>query len=180
MRRAVVDTNVLLVANRDHEDVSEECVITCIEAIDSLRRGGVTVIDDEWRILGEYTHKLNPRRGQPGAGDAFLKWLFQRRVDSRYVAEVTVTESADDWFEEFPDHTLQREFDPPDRKFIAVAAADAGNPPILQAADCKWLNWWQPLSIAGVHFRFVCPDDVGRFYSQKFPGQPRPEFPEDE
>ncbi|HSH56846.1 MAG TPA: hypothetical protein VK965_02695 [Halomonas sp.] len=180
MKRAVVDTNVLLVANQYHDDVSEECVITCIEAIDRLRRSGVTVIDDEWRILGEYQHKLDPSRGQPGAGDAFLKWLLQRQANPKHVAQVPVSETADEWFEEFPDHGLQHEFDPPDRKFIAVATADIGKPPILQAADCKWLNWWRPLMVAGVHFRFVCPDDVRRFYTQKFPDQPIPELPPDE
>ena len=180
MRRAVVDTNVLLVSNRDHAEISEECVITCIEALASLRQSGVTVIDDEWRILGEYQNKLNPNRGQKEPGDAFLKYLLRQQANPKHVAEVSVTESADDWFEEFPDHALQREFDPPDRKFIAVAAADAENPPILQAADCKWLNWWEPLSQAGVHFRFVCQDDVTRFYAQKFPNQTMPEFPPDE
>lgn len=179
MRRAVVDTNVLLVANHNHDDISEECVITCIEVINSLCQVGVTVIDDEWRILGEYQNKLNPSRGQPGPGDAFLKWLLQRQANPKHVAQVSVSETSDDWFEEFPDHTLQREFDPPDRKFIAVAAADPDKPPILQAADCKWLNWWQPLAEVGVRFCFVCPEDVKRFYRGKFDG-PVPELPEDD
>ncbi|ARS53548.1 hypothetical protein [Kushneria konosiri] len=180
MMRAVVDTNVLLVANRDHADISEECVIICIEALTNLRQAGITVIDDEWRILREYQNKLNPNRGQPGPGEVFLKHLLRHHNNAKHVAEVSVTVSAEDWFDEFPDQVLQHEFDPPDRKFIAVAAVDDGNPPILQAADCKWLNWWQPLATAGVHFRFVCPNDVERFYSQKFPSQSVPKFPPNE
>lgn len=179
MKRAVVDTNVLLVANHDHDDISEECVITCIEAIDRLRRGGVTVIDDDWRILGEYQHKLDPNHGQPGPGDVFLKHLLRHKANPKHVVQVPVNETANDWFHEFPDYALQGEFDPPDRKFIAVAAADDGNSHVLQAADCKWLSWWPQLAEAGIRFRFVCPEDVKRFYRGKFDG-PVPELPEDE
>lgn len=177
--RAVVDTNVLLVANDVHKGVSPECVIACIESIDYIRRNGVIVIDDSWKLLGEYLHKLNPNKGQPEPGDAFLKWILQRQANAKHVAQVPVTESAEDWFEEFPDHALQRAFDPPDRKFIAVAAADDGNPIVFQAADCKWLSWWPQLAEAGVRFRFVCPEDVKRFYRGKFDGTV-PELPEDE
>lgn len=177
--RAVVDTNVLLVANDDHEGVSQACVITCIESIDDIRRNGVIVIDDGWKLLEEYLHKLNPNKGQPEPGDAFLKWILQRQAYAKHVAQVPITESAPDWFEEFPNHDLQREFDPPDRKFIAVAAADEGNSIVFQAADCKWLSWWPELAEAGVRFRFVCPEDVKRFYRGKFDGTV-PELPEDE
>ena len=179
MPRAVVDTNVLLVANDDHEGVSEECIIGCIEAIDEIRRRGVVVIDDSWKLLEEYLHKLDPNKGQPEPGDAFLKWLLQRQANPKHVAQVSVTESAAGWFEEFPNHELQKVFDPPDRKFIAVAAADDGNSQVLQAADCKWLSWWPQLAEAGIRFRFVCPEDVKRFYRGKFDG-PVPELPEDE
>lgn len=177
--RAVVDTNVLLVANDYHGGVSPECVIACIESIDYIRRNGVIVIDDSWKLLEEYLHKLNPNKGQPEPGDAFLKWILQRQANAKNVAQVPITESAKDWFEEFPDHALQRAFDPPDRKFIAVAAADDGNPIVFQAADCKWLSWWPQLAEAGVRFRFVCPEDVKRFYRGKFDGTV-PELPEDE
>ena len=180
MRRAVVDTNVLLVANGDHADISEDCVITCIEAINRLAHDGVTVIDDEWRILGEYHNKLSPNHGQPRPGDVFLKHLLRQQSNTARVFGVSITESADDWFEEFPDHELQRAFDPPDRKFIAVAAADAGSTPVLQAADCKWLDWWQPLSRTGVLFRFICQNDMRRFYAQKFADRILPSFPPDE
>jgi len=180
MRRAVVDTNVLLVANGDHADISDDCVITCIEMIDRLVQNGVTVIDDEWRILSEYQNKLNPNHGQPGPGDVFLKHLLRHQANAKHVVGVSVTEKGNDWFEEFPDLELQCDFDPPDRKFIAVAAADAENTPVLQAADCKWLNWWKPLSRTGVQFRFVCQNDVRRFYAQKFADRTIPSFPPDE
>lgn len=176
--RSVVDTNVLLVANDQHEDASADCVACCVELIVQLSRSGTVVIDDDWRILSEYLHKLDSRCRQPGPGDAFLKWLLQRRANPRHVVEVSVTETAQDWFVEFPGEDLQRDFDPPDRKFIAVAAADEGNPQVVQATDCKWLRWWRRLEEGGIETRFICPKDVRRFYRNKF-GEPVPDLPED-
>lgn len=178
MERTVIDTNVLLVANRDHADISEDCVITCIEALHKLRQEGVTVLDNQWHLLNEYMNKLEANRRQPGAGDVFLKHLLRHQFNPNHVVTVSVTARAEDWFEEFPDHSLQHEFDPPDRKFIAVAFADGGKPIILQAADCKWLNWWQRLAGHGLRFRFICPGDMTRFYRHKF-SDPVPEFPLD-
>lgn len=176
--RSVIDTNVLLVANDQHQDASVDCVACCVESIARLSRSGTVVIDDGWRILSEYQHKLDSHRRQPGPGDAFLKWMLQRRANPRYVVEVSVTEAGQDWFVEFPDEDLQRDFDPPDRKFIAVAAADAGNPQVVQAADCKWLGWWRRLAERGIETQFICPEDVQRFYRNKF-GEPVPDLPED-
>ncbi len=76
MMKAVIDTNVLLVANRQHEEVSPGCVIECVRRLQAMEKTGVTVIDDGFRILGEYQHKtrLNPPKG---VGDVFLKWLLR-------------------------------------------------------------------------------------------------------
>lgn len=51
--RAVVDTNVLLVANGQHAEVSPDCVIACVKRLQTLEKKGVVVIDDGFRILGE-------------------------------------------------------------------------------------------------------------------------------
>ena len=57
--RAVIDTNVLLVANGQHVDVSPDCVIACVQRLLAMEKAGVTVIDDGFRILGEYQHKTS-------------------------------------------------------------------------------------------------------------------------
>ena len=51
--RAVIDTNVLLVANGQHVDVSEGCVIECVKRLQTMQKAGITVIDDDYRILGD-------------------------------------------------------------------------------------------------------------------------------
>lgn len=178
MKWVVIDTNVLLVANGQHADVSDDCVEKCIQSLKSImdNKDVLTVIDDEFRILREYQNKtqLNPPKG---VGDVFLKWLLRQSGNLNHVEQVSLTEVADNEFIEFPDAALQPQFDAPDRKFAAVAHAHSKKPPVLQAADCKWLDWWQPLLQKGVHIEFLCPDDACRFYSKKFPNKSLPSLP---
>ena len=53
MLKAVIDTNVLLVANQQHADISIECVANCIERLQAIQSDGVVVIDDSFIILNE-------------------------------------------------------------------------------------------------------------------------------
>jgi hypothetical protein len=174
--KAVIDTNVLLVANGQHDEASADCVDECINRLMEIQNIGITVLDDAYLILGEYQHKTNTSRPK-GTGDVFLKWLLRNTRNPRHVEQVSITEIAADTYAEFPDQTLQPSFDAPDRKFAAVANAHPEKPPIWQAVDCKWLNWWQALHAQGVVVEFLCPGDVCRFYANKFPGQAIPELP---
>ena len=176
MKPVVVDTNVLLVANGLHADVSAGCVMECVKRLQDLQQSGVTVIDDEFRILGEYQHKtqLNPPKG---VGDVFLKWLLRQAGNPFRVQQVTLTETAQNCFAEFPDPALEPAFDAPDRKFAAVAHAHPEKPVIWQAADCKWLDWWPALQAQGVGVEFLCPGDACQFYRKKFPQKLVPTLP---
>lgn len=175
--KAVIDTNVLLVANHQHDDVSEDCVIECVQRLHNMKSTGITVIDDSYRILGEYLHKtsLSPPKGP---GDVFLKWLLRNAGNPYHVEQVQITEIAHDCFAEFPDPALEQVFDAPDRKFAAVAHAHLDKPPIWQAADCKWLDWWSALQEKGVRVEFLCSDDACGFYRSKFPSKPLPPLPD--
>lgn len=174
--KAVIDTNVLLVANGQHPDISEGCVQACVERLQAMQAGGVTVIDDAYHILGEYQHKtsISPPKG---VGDVFLKWLLRNVGNPRHVEFVSITETAPEQFAEFPCDDLQQRFDAPDRKFPAVAHAHPEKPPIWQAADCKWLDWWPTLADHGVKVEFLCPEDARGFYRNKFPKQAVPAAP---
>lgn len=174
--RAVIDTNVLLVANGQHQDVSEDCVAECVRRLQDMQNSGITVIDDSYRILSEYQNKthLKPPKG---VGDVFLKWLLRNTANTARVELVSITETQENVFEEFPDSNLQPEFDAPDRKFAAVANAHPQKPVIFQAADCKWLKWWPALAAKGVEVDFLCPEDACRFFQKKFPAQALPKLP---
>jgi hypothetical protein len=171
----VIDTNVLLVANQQHDDASPECVLTCAQKLLSAQQHGTVVIDDAYHIVSEYCNK--PKINGTRAGDAFLKWLLQNQSNTDRVHQVSINETHPENFAEFPDQALQPNFDAPDRKFPAVANAHHTKPPILQAVDCKWLNWWPALHAVGITVDFVCPSDICGFYGNKFPATPIPALP---
>jgi len=173
MTEVVIDTNVLLTASQRHQAVSPDCIWACVNRLQKIRKDERVVLDDGFRILSEYMNKLDARHGK-GAGEAFLKWLLQNRANPRRVQQVTLTERAADDYEEFPDPALAAEFDPPDRKFLAVAHCHPGKPPVLQATDSKWLRWHAQLEQHGVRVEFLCRKDLLRFFKAKFPDQPVP------
>ena len=176
MPAAVIDTNVLLVANGSHADVSDACRAECVRRLLAQQKSSVTVIDDGYRILSEYQIKTRPNQPK-GVGDAFLKWLLQNQGNAVRVHHVAISEISKDVFAEFPDAALQPKFDAPDRKFAAVAHAHPDQPPVWQAADCKWLDWWPALQAKGVRVEFLCPHDVSAFYRRKFPRREVPPMP---
>jgi hypothetical protein len=162
VKPVVVDTNVVLVANRAHADVSPDCVIECIDRLQAPMRTGKVVIDDAYRVLKEYQHRTSPMKNS---------------ANTRHVGQVALTGQSPDVFAEFPDAALQASVDPSDRKFLATAVAHPARPTARQAADSKWLDWWQPLKAAGVTVEFLCPDDVCRYYAGKFPDRDMPPLP---
>lgn len=174
--KAVIDTNVLRVASGQHAEVSPNCAAECVRHLLAMKRSGVTVIDNDYRILREYL-KYPSLMKTNEVGGQFLKWLLQNQGNTARVEQVALIETAEDCFAEFPDPVLEPDFDAPDRKFVAVAHVHPEKPPVWQAADCKWLDWWPRLFDRGVRVQFLCPSDACRFYARKFPGSPVPELP---
>jgi hypothetical protein len=162
----VVDTNVILVANRQHADVSEACILQCAKRLQAVMVGGRIAIDDGYRILREYQHKTTPSAGKR-PGDAFVKWLLRNNANAARCVQVSLVEHAERGFESFPDDHRLADFDPPDRKFVAVAHAHPDKPPIAQASDSKWLDWAPALKHHGVIVDFLCPSDIQGFDDKK-------------
>lgn len=167
----VIDTNVIRVANRQHKCVSEECIGICVLRLAAIMNGGHFVLDQGWHILGEYLAKGEPNRGKR-EGDVFLKWVLQNLSNLERCTRVPITEISLDEYQEFPMHPDLGNFDPPDRKFVAVSNAHPGKPKILQASDSKWINWETALKSFGIHVDFVCRADVRAFYTRKFGNAP--------
>jgi hypothetical protein len=165
MTTRIVDTNVILIANSQHPDVSESCVLTCTNRLQDIMEAGRIAIDDGYRILGEYQNKTQPRVGKR-PGDAFLKWLLRNNANPTRCDQVPLVEHPTRGFESFPDDAGLADFDPPDRKFVAVAAAHDDKPAISQAADSKWLRWEPALRDNGITVDFLCPEDI-RFFEEK-------------
>ncbi|MEI8374400.1 MAG: hypothetical protein WCJ35_16370 [Planctomycetota bacterium] len=162
MSAIVIDTNVLLVADGQAEQMSPQCRAACVNRLEKVQSDEQVVLDRSWLILGEYGNRLDANR-QPTPGSAFLKWLLQRKMMPQHVCFVTITAMNEEKtiFTEFPsDAVLLEDFDPADRKFVAVANAHGEKPPILQSADCKWLGWESRLASHGIRLEVLCRDEL--------------------
>jgi len=152
----VVDTNVPIVANRDAPQASATCIVRCSQRLQVVQDEGMLVLDDGWRILREYMHNLRSS-GQPGSGDAFLRWVLTNRSNPRRCCLVPLTPQGDS-FAEFPDDPDLAAFDLSDRKFAAVAHAHPDHPPVLNATDSDWRHYRAAFERHGIRVEFVCPD----------------------
>jgi len=166
MKAVVIDTNVVLVANGQHQDVSDGCITDCAERLKEVMKNGKLVLDDRFLILLEYLKKTTPKT-QTGPGNAFVKWVLNNKANTERVDTVSIIDHDVLGFENFPDDPDLGDFDRADRKFIAVANAHPEKPPIVQAADSKWRGWATPLSRHSITVEFICPADIERFRANK-------------
>lgn len=168
-RRCVVDTNVLVVANGRDTTASPACIAASASALANVMKpGGHVFIDDSDRIVGEYRANVSAK-GQPGPGDAFLKWLFTSQYNSVRVTRVAISPSAPPgMFAETPPPPQGGVYDPNDCKFLAVAAAHPDKPPILQAVDSEWWGWKEALAASGVQVHFLCEQEIAAKHAQKY------------
>ena len=158
----VVDTNVAVVANGQSPQASPNCVAICINRLEGIIRGEEKlVLDNRWIIISEYRDNLRSS-GEPGAGDRFLLWLLRNKDTQCDLVPITPVDGSENEFEEFPDDPALKDFDPDDRKFIAVACAHPEKPPILQAVDSQWWDFRDALRENGVTVAFICEDDIQR------------------
>jgi len=159
--RCVIDTNVAATANAANPGAPPSCVVASARALEAVMKRGHVFVDADDRIVAEYRANLSAT-GQPGPGDAFLKWLLTHEWGGQRVTRVPITRDAGDeeGFEELPAPADGTRFDPSDRKFLAVAAAHPDRPPVLQSFDSKWWGWKAALSEIGVTLHFLCPGAI--------------------
>lgn len=158
MSAVVIDTNVLVVANDKAEQAGPDCVLACIAALEQAMQRKLILVDSGMRILDEYRRQAS-LAGQPGLGDAFLKWLWSNQANPHHCVQVEITpkEIDPEDFEEFPADPCLAGFDRADRKFVAVALASGKTPTILDATDSDWWNFRIPLQANGLQIEFLCP-----------------------
>lgn len=169
-KKCIVDTNVPKTANlatqpNPDSDVSDACVLACIEAVDHVIKKRGLIIDTGDEIFDEYRQQLS-MKGQPGVGDRFMKWVHDNRWSLPDSDRVAISRN-DDSYDEFPAHDGLKNFDKSDRKFVAVANAHSEKPPILQATDSKWWGWKDALAEVGITVQFLCPEYVKAKYAEK-------------
>ena len=161
MTAYVVDTNVAIAANgRDtHADLA--CQLDCIEKLETICREAVIVLDDGDLIFEEYSNHLF-FKGAPGTGDKFFKHVYDHKYSESRVRLVPITPSSDDLrgYQQLPEN----EFDPSDRKFLAVAVVAKAE--ILNATDSDWSEQEALISDLGVSVRQLCPQHASKSGNQ--------------
>jgi len=169
--RVVVDTNVPVVANGKSEQASPKCVKNCAVRLRKLTQKDKLVLDDSWLIIKEYMANLRSS-GQPGSGDAFLKWVLSNYSNPKFceLVQITPKNSAEMDFEEFPSDSALENFHSTDKKFVAVALAHPDKPPILQAVDTEWWKMREALGLAGITIDFLCENDIKLILKQRGDG----------
>jgi hypothetical protein len=165
----IVDTNVVIAANG--EDLLDEeqycCIVPCIEFLEHVTKGRCRlVLDEGYEIIREYQHKFDMNK-QKGFGVAFIKWAWDNCRNTSKIVLVPITPSKDS-YTEFPQHAGLADFDPSDRKFVAVANAypNRKKPVIAQAMDSKWHKWEKALLEVGISVHFVHKEYSFKKYSQ--------------
>jgi len=165
----VVDTNVIIVANLKNKDADELCKEYCIEKITNIQLNSRIIIDDNDLIFNEYCDcGYLDFSGQPGIGDEFFAWIVNNRYNKDFCLRIPIHPDTLRTFKEFPDDPKLTQFDPDDRKFIAVAIASKKNPKILEATDTDF--WYaQDVLSKYVNIEFICPDLIRTLAEKKQP-----------
>ncbi len=174
-KKVIVDTNVPWTANKAvstevldgiQDEARIDCIQKCIEAIEMVIAGKRPVIDDGGEIFEEYSHGLS-FSGQPGVGDKFFKWMHDNQWNETKVDRIPIPRSNGE-YKHFPKHAGLKNFDPHDRKFVAVANAHPEKPPILQAVDFKWWGFKNTLKKLGITVCFLAPEYARSMYEKNF------------
>ncbi len=167
MDAVIVDTNVVVIAN-DMNDKRADCRDRCQDRLQQIvDQHEKVVVDDKWRILGEYEDNVKPNT-RKRIGDLFVKRLLQNRgnLDVCTMVHITSLSGNGTDFKEFPTDTALINFDPDDRKFIAVALAHKRDteqtPTILLAIDRGWLKFVDALASHEVSVDLICEEDMHR------------------
>jgi hypothetical protein len=79
--KLIVDTNVPVVANQHQaSQASPTCILACTVKIREIQAQHTLILDNQWLIIREYMDNLRSE-GQPGVGDAFLKWVLSNHAN---------------------------------------------------------------------------------------------------
>lgn len=164
----IIDANVMLLAGTNIADIPEDqlqCALKCIEFIEKFeKKRQIVLLDDEWRILDEYQNCFSIK-GYPNQGSNFYQWILCNMSDC--VKWLHLVEKEKFHYDPYPDSEALQTFDPPDRKYIALAYKNPHHAPIVEAADSKWWGITEELKKNNITVRFIDEKYIARKYAQK-------------
>lgn len=168
----IVDANVPWLAGTPIDQIQDDqldCALKCTKFIRNLLSStskAKIVLDTDWKILKEYESAFKYSGTQPGLATRFYEWACQCYRSSLDDC-IKLHETEPDMFEEYPKDELLATFDPPDRKYIALANAHPDKPPIVEGSDCKWWGIKNALNKNGIRVQFISEKYIKMKYQQK-------------
>lgn len=169
MSKYIIDANVPLIAGTSVKDIPQDqlqCARKCLDFIRKFMNNPQSglVLDAEGRVLREY-RKAFEGKGEPNAATEFCIWAHQMPKDVQDY--IHLTEIAENEFQDYPKSDILAAFDPPDRKYIALAHVHPEKPPIVEASDSKWWGIKDELKKNGIEVLFIDEDYIKEKYMQK-------------
>ena len=135
----IIDTNIIIAANGGTDHLEEKETDKCKQFVSTLFENSIISLDLQGEIFQEY-FKYVDRRGQPGIGDYFVKYLWDRQNNIKYCEKVNIEKNKKGIYKQFNKKEDLLEFDSNDQKFIAVYLGSKMNTIICNASDSDWEN----------------------------------------
>lgn len=161
MSDTIIDTNVMVVANRQNAAVADECQDACIRFLIEARTSRVVLIDSGDEIRAEYARALQTSPPHQ-IGAQFLFHIYQQRYDPRRVRIVDLAKTPEGEFVDFPQTGGLAAFDVSDRKFAALARSTGTA--VTNATDSDWLDFREMLQADGIAVDFLCGCERRRWF----------------
>lgn len=167
MKRAIVDTNVPIVANGMADGTvgsgtpSLDCREAAVDFLTELLKHGRVVLDLAGEIQAEYSRHLKPA-GQPGVGDRFYQAVLFSAPQR--VERIELPKDHAGNFTHYPNDPELVSFDPSDRKFVALALH--AKAPVVVATDSDWVESKAALQRNRVKIVFLCGCDTKKWFEK--------------
>lgn len=169
MCRIVLDTNVPVKASiPPNECLAEELEMqkACMEYIRELtiKQDKKLVLDMNFEILKEYENNVLKNSNM---GKLFFKWLYgyYSKILPEDIIKLEKNQSGE--YINYPYDDETKGFDESDKKFVALANAHPDKPPIIEAADGKWLGYESAFAKYGIHIEFLDRKYAQKMYEKK-------------
>lgn len=161
--RRIIDTNVPLVAADKHDRATAKCRRACEIYVKLILNGKIcVVIDDNRAAYTEYRNNMYPDPNpSSGLASNFLMHVIQNYGNDKRVLRIPLVREENGEYTAWPQDPELVNFDPDDRKWIALARAfrqETGQyAPITYAIERDWHNNRVALTRHGVELDHLCP-----------------------
>lgn len=167
--KVIMDTNVPAKAATAPQDCKEEELDMqrdCIEFIQNFIHNPESklVVDMDYEILREYENRIPHNTNM---GKIFWKWFYSYYGKIDPIDNLKLEKLPNGDYAMFPLESRTEEFDLSDRKFIALSRTHEEHPWIIEAADGKWVGFYNVFEEYGVHIEFLNHHYAEMMYMRK-------------